>query len=154
MPLGHVLDLFLVWMVKTVLNLNLTLAFPPWKRAVTLVGTILLALLTTLVPIRRATRLRPGAALRIADGRSQPRIDACQRIAVGQAIRLLVHRQSLRRHASRPYRRRTRDRDCDQDSPERPGLVRRVETAPCRRLRPAWGYATGRDGLRRRSACS
>ena len=66
MPLGYLLDLFLVWLVKQVLNLNLTLAFPPWNLAVTLVGTILLALLITLVPIRRAARLRPGAALRYA----------------------------------------------------------------------------------------
>jgi ABC-type lipoprotein release transport system permease subunit len=65
-PLGYLLDRFLVWLVKQVLNLNLTLAFPLWNLAVTLVGTILLALLITLVPIRRAARLRPGAALRYA----------------------------------------------------------------------------------------
>ena len=65
-PLGYLLDLFLVWMVKTVLNLNLTLAFPPWNLALTLAGTILLALLITLVPIRRAVHLRPGHALRYA----------------------------------------------------------------------------------------
>jgi putative ABC transport system permease protein len=53
-------------MVKTVLNQNITLAFPPWNLALTLAGTILLALLITLVPIRRAARLRPGAALRYA----------------------------------------------------------------------------------------
>jgi putative ABC transport system permease protein len=64
--LGYLLDLFLVWLVKTVLNLNLALAFPPWNLALTLAGTILLALLITLVPIRHATRLRPGAALRYA----------------------------------------------------------------------------------------
>jgi putative ABC transport system permease protein len=65
-PLGYLLDLFLVWLVKKVLNLNLTLAFPPWNLALTLAGTILLALLITLVPIRRATHLRPGTALRYA----------------------------------------------------------------------------------------
>jgi putative ABC transport system permease protein len=65
-PLGYLLDLFLVWMVKQVTNLNLTLAFPPWNLALTLAGTILLALLITLVPIRRATHLRPGHALRYA----------------------------------------------------------------------------------------
>ena len=65
-PLGYLLDLFLVWLVKKVTNLNLTLAFPPWNLALTLAGTILLALLITLVPIRRATHLRPGAALRYA----------------------------------------------------------------------------------------
>ena len=65
-PLGYLLDWFLVWMVKKVANINLTLAFPPWNLAITLAGTILLALLITLVPIRRAARLRPGAALRYA----------------------------------------------------------------------------------------
>ena len=65
-PLGYLLDLFLVWMVKKIVNLNLTLAFPPWNLALALAGTILLALLITLVPIRRATHLRPGHALRYA----------------------------------------------------------------------------------------
>ena len=64
--LGYLLDLFLVWLVKTVLNLNLTLAFPPWNLALTLAGTILLALLITLLPIRHATHLRPGRSLRYA----------------------------------------------------------------------------------------
>jgi putative ABC transport system permease protein len=65
-PVGYLLDRFLVWMVKQVANVNLTLAFPPWNLALALAGTILLALLITLVPIRRAVRLRPGHALRYA----------------------------------------------------------------------------------------
>jgi putative ABC transport system permease protein len=65
-PLGYLLDWFLVWMVKKIFNLNITLAFPPWNLALALAGTILLALLITLVPIRHAARLRPGAALRYA----------------------------------------------------------------------------------------
>ncbi|HUO38506.1 MAG TPA: FtsX-like permease family protein [Mycobacterium sp.] len=65
-PLGYLLDWFLVWLVKKVLNLDLTLAFPLWNLPLTLAGTITLALLITLVPIRRATHLRPGAALRYA----------------------------------------------------------------------------------------
>jgi putative ABC transport system permease protein len=56
-PLGYLLDLFLIWLVKQALNLNLTL---------TLAGTVPLALLITLVPIRRAVHHRPGAALRYA----------------------------------------------------------------------------------------
>jgi len=48
------------------MNVNLPLAFPPWNLALTLVGTIVFALLITLVPIRRATHLRPGHALRYA----------------------------------------------------------------------------------------
>ena len=65
-PLGYLLDRFLIWMVKEVVKVNLTLAFPPWNLALTLAGTILLALLITLVPIRRAAHLRPGRALRYA----------------------------------------------------------------------------------------
>jgi putative ABC transport system permease protein len=65
-PLGYLLDRFLVWLLNTVLNLNIALAFPPWNLALTLAGTILLAILITLVPIERAARLRPGATLRYA----------------------------------------------------------------------------------------
>ena len=65
-PLGYLLDRFLVWLLNKVLNLNIILAFPSWNLVLTLAGTILLALLITLVPIRRATRLRPGATLRCA----------------------------------------------------------------------------------------
>jgi putative ABC transport system permease protein len=65
-PIGYLLDRFLVWMVTKVVNENITLAFPPWNLALALAGTIVLALLITLLPIRRAARLRPGAALRYA----------------------------------------------------------------------------------------
>ena len=65
-PLGYLLDRFLVWLVKTVVKVDITLAFPPWNLALALAGTILLALLITLVPIRRAAHLRPGDALRYA----------------------------------------------------------------------------------------
>jgi len=65
-PLGYLLDQLLVWLVKTVVKVDITLAFQAWNLALALVGTILLALLITLVPIRRATHLRPGAALRYA----------------------------------------------------------------------------------------
>jgi len=66
-PLGYLLDRFLIWMVKNVvMNVNLPLAFPPWNLAIALAGTIVFALLITLVPIRRAVHLRPGRALRYA----------------------------------------------------------------------------------------
>jgi ABC-type antimicrobial peptide transport system permease subunit len=42
------------------------LVFPAWNLALTLAGAIVLALLITLLPIRRAARLRPGDALRSA----------------------------------------------------------------------------------------
>ena len=65
-PLGYLLDRFLVWLVKTVVKVDITLAFPPWNLALALAGTILLALLATLMPIRRAVHYRPGDALRYA----------------------------------------------------------------------------------------
>jgi putative ABC transport system permease protein len=65
-PLGYVLDLFLVWMTRQVIHVEVPLTFPAWNIPVALVGTVLLALLVTLVPIRRAVRLRPGDALRYA----------------------------------------------------------------------------------------
>ena len=66
MPLGYLLDRFLVWLVKTVVKVDITLAFPAWNLALALARTILLALLITLVPISRAAHLRPGDALRYA----------------------------------------------------------------------------------------
>jgi putative ABC transport system permease protein len=65
-PLGYLLDRFLVWLVKTVVKVDITLAFPPWNLALALAGTILLVLLITLPPIRRAVRYRPGDALHYA----------------------------------------------------------------------------------------
>jgi len=65
-PVGYLLDRFLVWMVKTVMNGDIPFTFPLSYVAFALVGTILLALLITLLPIRRAVRFRPGEALRYA----------------------------------------------------------------------------------------
>jgi putative ABC transport system permease protein len=65
-PVGLLLDIFLVWMTKTVIHVEVPLTFPFWNIPLALVGTILLALLITLVPIRRAVRFRPGDALRYA----------------------------------------------------------------------------------------
>ena len=65
-PLGYLLDRFLVWLVKKVTNVEIPFTFPLWYLALALAGTILLALLITLLPIRRAVRYRPGDALRYA----------------------------------------------------------------------------------------
>jgi putative ABC transport system permease protein len=64
--LGYLLDMFLVWCVRHFVNVDLTLAFPGGNVVIALVGTVLLALIVTLVPIRRAVRYRPGDALRYA----------------------------------------------------------------------------------------
>jgi putative ABC transport system permease protein len=65
-PLGYLLDHLLVWMVKTVVNITIPFSFPLGNLAIALVGTIFLALLITLAPIRRAVHYRPGDALRYA----------------------------------------------------------------------------------------
>jgi len=64
--LGYVLDRFLVWMLKEVVNVDVPVTFPPWNLPFALCGTVALALLITLVPIRRAVHYRPGEALRYA----------------------------------------------------------------------------------------
>ncbi|MGZ4616918.1 MAG: ABC transporter permease, partial [Actinomycetes bacterium] len=63
-PIGYALDRFLVWLVKKVVKVEIPVVFPPWNLALALAGTIALALLVVLLPIRRAVRLRPGDALR------------------------------------------------------------------------------------------
>jgi putative ABC transport system permease protein len=65
-PVGVLLEMFLIWMTRKLLHLEVLFMFPAWNVVVALVGTILLALLITLVPIRRAVRFRPGEALRYA----------------------------------------------------------------------------------------
>jgi putative ABC transport system permease protein len=65
-PLGYLFDRSLVWLVKQVTSVEIPLTFPLSDLAPALAGTILLALLITLLPIRRAVRYRPGDALRYA----------------------------------------------------------------------------------------
>jgi putative ABC transport system permease protein len=66
LPVGYVLERFLIWLVKREVNVEIAFTFPLRNVLVALVGTVLLALLITLVPIRRAVRYRPGNALRYA----------------------------------------------------------------------------------------
>jgi putative ABC transport system permease protein len=65
-PVGYLLERFLVWLVKEVVNVDVPFTFPLTNVALALVGTVVLALLITLLPIRRAVRYRPGEALRYA----------------------------------------------------------------------------------------
>jgi putative ABC transport system permease protein len=65
-PIGYLLDRGLIWLMKEVVNLDVPFAFPLGNVALALVGTVLLALLVTLLPIRRAVGYRPGNALRYA----------------------------------------------------------------------------------------
>jgi len=63
---GYLLDRFLVWLVKEVVNVEVPFAFPVANVLYALVGAIVLALVITWLPIRRAVRFRPGEALRYA----------------------------------------------------------------------------------------
>ncbi|HUI26431.1 MAG TPA: FtsX-like permease family protein [Candidatus Kryptonia bacterium] len=65
-PIGYLLERFLVWMLKQVANVDVPFTFPLRYLALALAGTIVLALLITLLPIRRAARYPPGHALRYA----------------------------------------------------------------------------------------
>ena len=65
-PIGYALDRFLVWLVWEVVDVRIQVVFPPWNIALALVGTVVLALLIMLLPVRRAVRFRPGEALRYA----------------------------------------------------------------------------------------
>jgi putative ABC transport system permease protein len=65
-PLGYALDRVLVWLVWEVVGVRIEVVFPPWNLVLALVGTVALALLIMLLPIRRAVRFRPGDALRYA----------------------------------------------------------------------------------------
>jgi putative ABC transport system permease protein len=63
-PVGYALDRALVWLVKDVINIDLPVLFPPANVVLALIGTVVLALVVTLLPIRRAVRMRPGDVLR------------------------------------------------------------------------------------------
>ena len=65
-PLGYALHRFLVWFVEEVVNIELPVAFPAPNVVIALVGTVVLAVVITLLPTRRAARLQPGDALRYA----------------------------------------------------------------------------------------
>ncbi len=65
-PIGYLLDRLLVWLVREVVNVEVPVMFPPGNLLLALGGTVVLALVVILVPLRRAMRLKPGDALRYA----------------------------------------------------------------------------------------
>jgi putative ABC transport system permease protein len=65
-PLGYAMAHGVVRLTESTVGLDLTFAFPAVNLLVTLAGTLVLALLVLLAPVRRAVRLRPGDALRYA----------------------------------------------------------------------------------------
>jgi putative ABC transport system permease protein len=52
-PVGYLLDRFLVWMVKEVVNVQVRAAFPPRNVLIPPVGTTVLALVVLLLPAGR-----------------------------------------------------------------------------------------------------
>jgi putative ABC transport system permease protein len=66
LPLGYALTRLLVWLIWEIAGVRLPLVFPFWNVWIALAGTLALALLVLLLPLRRAARYRPGDALRYA----------------------------------------------------------------------------------------
>ena len=62
--LGYALTRLIVWLVWEVVDVRVPLVFPHRNLLIALVGTVALALVVLLLPVRRAARLRPGDALR------------------------------------------------------------------------------------------
>jgi macrolide transport system ATP-binding/permease protein len=63
-PLGYAIDRLLVWLIKQTFEVTVPVTYPAGHVLIAFAGTILLALAVTALPVRRATRLRPGDALR------------------------------------------------------------------------------------------
>jgi putative ABC transport system permease protein len=66
LPAGYLMARGLIALTSSVADIDLNFAFPPINLAITLIGTIVLALLVLLAPVRRAVRFKPGEALRHA----------------------------------------------------------------------------------------
>jgi putative ABC transport system permease protein len=65
-PLGYALMRLIVRLLWEIADVRIPVVFPPWNIVLALAGTVVLALLIVLLPIRRAVRFRPGDALRYA----------------------------------------------------------------------------------------
>jgi putative ABC transport system permease protein len=65
-PLGCGLHRLLIWLVRESVHIEIEPAFPPGNIPLALAGTLVLALVIMLGPLRRAVRLKPGDALRYA----------------------------------------------------------------------------------------
>jgi putative ABC transport system permease protein len=65
-PLGWAIGHGLTSLTASLVKVDLFFVFPASNLAITLVGTVVLALLVLLAPVRRAVHLKPGDALRYA----------------------------------------------------------------------------------------
>ncbi|MBJ7328351.1 MAG: ABC transporter permease [Solirubrobacteraceae bacterium] len=63
-PLGWAMAHGLITVTSNVADTDLSFVFPPVYLVVTLIGTLVLAVVVLAAPLRRAVRLRPGEALR------------------------------------------------------------------------------------------
>lgn len=63
-PLGWALGNGLVSLTQSLMNIDLSFVFPAANIVITLIGTVVLAVLVLLTPVRRAIRLKTGDALR------------------------------------------------------------------------------------------
>jgi putative ABC transport system permease protein len=65
-PLGFGFAHGLVALAENVFNEHVLFTFPPLNIPISLIGTLILALLVMQIPLRRAVRFKPGEALRYA----------------------------------------------------------------------------------------
>ena len=65
-PLGYALTRLIVWLIWEIVGVRVPVVFPLWNIALALAGTVVLALLVMVLPIRRAVRCPPGEAIRYA----------------------------------------------------------------------------------------
>jgi ABC-type lipoprotein release transport system permease subunit len=66
LPLGYALTRLLVWLIWEIAGVRMPVVFPFANIWIALAGTLALALLVLLLPLRRAVRFPPGDALRYA----------------------------------------------------------------------------------------
>ena len=65
-PIGYLLARAFNWLLLELIGIEFGFTFPPLNLLLALVGTIFLAWLIIQLPLRRATRLKPGDAIRYA----------------------------------------------------------------------------------------
>jgi putative ABC transport system permease protein len=65
-PLGYVLARAIAWAAGEATGLDIAFMFPLEYVAIALVGTVILALVVMLAPLRRAVAFKPGEAIRYA----------------------------------------------------------------------------------------
>jgi putative ABC transport system permease protein len=65
-PTGYALGRAMIALTEAVVHVRVAFVFPTSHLAIALIGTVLLALVVLVAPLRRAVRFKPGDALRYA----------------------------------------------------------------------------------------